>query len=203
MNLDHLHLLIVPSSYVTESAWDLPHHPFPTAAFVLTWVLFGTDGAMTYLTREEYQLLEVNHPSWQQQAMENLRHSVAASENVFTHFKVSDDTRRVLFLACMHQDGIGSSRILLANELQEAFSGGYSVALPDRSCGLIVPQDVTAEELAGVQKLVNSMYEGATTPMSSEVYASADFTLPAAWTKLTNSAFSHAFLETVHALTAG
>ena len=203
MNINHLYPLIVPRSYVAESAWDLPHYPFPHDDFILTWVLFDADDPMMYLTREEYECLNEQHLGWQQVAMENLRHSRAEAENLFTHFKPSADSRRIIFLAFMHQDGIGSSRILLANELQQAFPAGYALALPDRSCGLLVPQDVSAEELADVQALVESMHEGATTPMSGALHAPADFALPASWTQPADSAFSQAFVAEVQALTAG
>jgi hypothetical protein len=201
--LDHLYPLIVPRSYVAESSWDLPHHPFPHDDFILTWVLFDADDAMIYLTREEYEYLNEQHPRWQQTAMENLRVSLEEAENIFTQFKLSADSRRIVFLAFMHQDGIGSSRVLLADELRQSFPAGYALALPDRSCGLLVPQDVTAEELAGVQALVESMYEGATTPMSGALHAPADFVLPATWTQPADPAFSQAIVAEVQALTAG
>jgi hypothetical protein len=52
MELDYLFPLIVPSSYVSETIWDLPHHPLPNKDFILTWVSFQADEAMVYLTRE-------------------------------------------------------------------------------------------------------------------------------------------------------
>ena len=203
MNLEHLYPLIVPRSYVADSAWDLPHHPFPHDAFVLTWVLFEADEAMLYLTREEYHHLNEHHPRWHQRAIENLRRSLAEAESLYTQVKLSDDSRRIVFLACLHQDGIGSSRVLLANELRQAFPAGYDVALPDRSCGLLVPRDLTAEELSGVQALVHTMHDGATTPMSGELHDPADFALPAAWTEPSNPVFSQALVGEVLALTAG
>ena len=203
MNLDYLYPLIVPRSYVTESVWDLPHHPFPHDDFILTWVLFDADDAMIYLTREDYEYMDAQYPCWQQTAMENMRHSLGESENIYTQFKLSADSRNIISLAFMHQDGIGSSRVLLADELRRAFPTGYALALPDRSCGLIVPQDVTAEELAGVRALVETMYEDATTPMSGALHTPADFALPAAWTQPADPAFSRVLVEEIQVLTAG
>lgn len=135
MELQHLYPLIVPSSYVSDTTLDLPPHPLPHKNFILTWVSFEADEVMTYLTRAEYQHLEATQPGWQQVAVDNLRHSLAENKSLYTHAKVSDDARRVVFLAFMHQDGIGSSRLLLAPEWSQAFPNRYYLALPDRSCG--------------------------------------------------------------------
>jgi hypothetical protein len=70
----------------------------------------------------------------------------------------------------MHSDGIWSSRLLLAHEWSLALPGGYYLALPDRSYGLLVPHGITAAELANVKTLVSTMYQGATVPMSDQLY---------------------------------
>jgi hypothetical protein len=41
----------------------------------------------------------------------------------------------------MNSDGIGSSRVVLSNELVKAFPNGYYLAFPDRSCGLVITKD--------------------------------------------------------------
>lgn len=201
MELDYLFPLIVPGSYVSETSWDLPHHPLPNKNFILTWVSFQADEAMVYLTREEYQTLEATHPSWQQVALDNLRHSTAEDESLYTHVKLSDEERRIIFLAFMHQDGIGSSRLLLAPEWNQAFPNGYYLALPDRSCGLLVPADITAAELAYVQEFVSTMYQGATTPMSDQLHPSTDFSVSPAWTTSLDKVLSQFVLEAINNLT--
>lgn len=95
----------------------------------------------------------------------------------------------------MHQDGIGSSRLLLAPKWSQA----YYLALPDRSYGLLVPRDVTVTKVADVQKMVKSMCSGATVPMSDQLYTSAD--LPAAWTTPLTTQPSQAVLEAIAQLT--
>jgi hypothetical protein len=202
MELDYLFPLIVPSSYVSETTWDLPHYQLPNKDFILTWVSFKADEAVVYLTREEYQALEATQPGWQRVALDNLRHSTTEDESFYTHIKVSDDERHIIFLAFMHQDGIGSSRLLLAPEWSQAFPNGYYLALPDRSCGLLVPHWVTAAELADVQALVSNMHTGATIPMSDQLYPSMDFTLPAPWTEPLDIILSQAVVETIQELTS-
>ena len=201
MELQHLYPLIVPSGYVSDTTWDLPHHPLPHTDFILTWVSFEADEAMTYLTRAEYQHLQATRPGWQRVAVDNLRHSLAESERLYTDAKVSDDARRVVLLAFMHQDGIGSSRLLLTPKWSEAFPNGYYLALPDWSCGLLIPHGAPATELADTQQLVTSMYDRATVPMSDQLYTSADFALPAAWITPSTAQSSQALLEAIAQLT--
>jgi hypothetical protein len=50
--------------------------------------------------------------------------------------------------------------------------------------------------------MVESMYSGATVPMSDQLYTSADFTLPAAWTTPLAPQPSQAVLEAIVQLTA-
>jgi hypothetical protein len=201
MDLDYLFPLIVPISYISDTTWDLPYYPLPHKDYIITWVSFEAGEAMTYLTRAEYQNLEATQPGWQRVAVNNLRHSLADSESLYTHAKVSDDARRVVFLAFMHQDGLGSSRLLLTLEWSQAFPNGYYLALPDRSCGLLIPYGVPATELADIQQLVESMYDGATVPMSDQLYMSADFALPADWTTPLATQPSQAVLEAIAQLT--
>ena len=202
MELRNLYPLIVPADYVTGSGWDLPHHPLSNKSFILTWVQFEPEEAMTYLTRGEYQILQARHPGWQQQSIENLRHSLAETENLYTHVKLSEDGQHILFLAFMHEDGLGSSRLLLATEWTQAFPDGYSLALPDRSCGVLVPHSSTATEIEEVQQLVRSMYQGVTVPMSDQLYARADFALPTSWTTPPDTSFSQAVAESITQFTA-
>jgi hypothetical protein len=127
---------------------------------------------------------------------------LTGNEDLYTHAKVSDNARRVVFLAFMHQDGIGSSRLLLTPEWNEAFPNGYYLALPDRSCGLLIPHGTSATDIADTQQLVESMYDGVTVPMFDQLYTSADFALPAAWITPPATQSSQALLEAIAQLTA-
>ncbi len=79
---------------------------------------------MSYLTRDQYQNLEVKNPGWQQNAFENLRLSIDDEENFFSQYKKSSDGR-LLFLVFINSDGIGSSRVLFTQELTKSFPNGY------------------------------------------------------------------------------
>lgn len=183
LNVNNIYPLISPAKYYSKE-WDLPHYKLPDAAFILTWVVFDEEeSGMEHLTRDEYQYLAKKHKGWQQKTFENLRQSLAEDENFFTQYQLSDDGQRIILLAFMQNDGIGSSRILLSEELGAAFPNGYYLAFPDRCCGLVISKDVTGPELQEIRSLVIHMFETANIPMSDQLYASEGFKVPANWTK--------------------
>lgn len=180
----YLYPLIVPRSYYVKGVWDLPHHAFPAQDFILTWVFCKkASGSMGYLTREQYEALEKGEPGWRQIAFENLRGKTGESSKFYTHCKLSTDESRVLFLAFMNEDGVGSSRVLCSHELSRAFPGGYSIAFPDRSCGFVIPNGLLEEELADVRKMLNKTLRGASVPMSDALFRPEEFALPQSWLK--------------------
>lgn len=179
-DLSNIYPLIVPQDYYVKNVWELPHYVFPDNNFILTWVSFG-EGTMEYLRESNYQILNANYPGWEQIAFENLRHLDTAKGIFSTHTKMSQDGKRIIFKAFINEDGIGSSRILLSKELTSAFPNGYYVAFPDRSCGLIIPKNISREELEEMKALVKKMKKGATISMSNQLHDMADFAVPEAW----------------------
>src|SRR5574337_1840440 len=198
-SIENIFPLIVPVDYV-QGGWRLPHYTFQNTSFILSWVTFNSDSAMTYLTKDQIEDLNSKNQNWQQKAFENLRHSITDTENFFTHFKISDDNKRLIFIAFIHSDGIGSSRILLSNELKKAFPDGYYVALPDRSCGLIISKNISVQELKETKELVRSMRQTATIPMSESVHPNNDFVLPELWTQPIDVRFSDLLVDEIKKL---
>ncbi|MET0637857.1 MAG: hypothetical protein ABWZ25_17635 [Chitinophagaceae bacterium] len=196
INLHKIFPLIVPSSYYVRGTWDLPHFPFLEAEFILTWITFDEGSSMLYLTREQYQNLEVNNAGWQQNAFENLRLSINDEENFFSQYKKNSDGR-LLFLAFINSDGIGSSRIMFAKELTKAFPHGYYIAFPDRSCGLVIGNDIRPDELTDIKKTVEKMFKEATTAMSNKLFSPESFKLPIEWVTPINPELSDLLAEEI------
>ncbi|MEO3403282.1 hypothetical protein AAFN85_05235 [Mucilaginibacter sp. CAU 1740] len=195
MDLNQIYPLIVPRSYYSEGSWELPHQQFYNKQFLLTWVFFTGSGVMSYITKEQFVVLNENHSGWQQTSFENLRHSITDKENFFTHHATGSDGKTIIFLAFVHGDGIGSSRILLSNELSNIFPNGYQVALPDRSVGIVVPNGINLQEMKEVKQMTNDMYKKATTPMSGQVYNSEWFSLPEKWLMPVDKDFASALIN--------
>lgn len=101
-------------------------------------------------------------------ALGNLRDSDAG--RTWTHEK-RDKDGRLIWVAMMHDDGLGSSRLLCFEEVSAAFPHGYLVALPDRSCGLAVSAGANTAERREFDDMVERSFAGATTPMSDQIMA--------------------------------
>jgi len=197
LRLNNIYPLIVPADYYAKGVWDLPHYKLPNTSFILTWVVFSSGASMQYLKQDEYQQLMTNDNGWQQISFENLRKSIADHENFFAQYQLSDDKKRLVLIAFMNKDGIGSSRILLSSELQVAFPNGYYLAFPDRSCGLIIAKDISNSEQHKVKDLIKSMYKTATTPMSNQLHIPADLAVPDAWIQPIDVDFSKILINEI------
>lgn len=197
INLEYLYPLIVPENYYLPGTWDLPHYNLIASDFIMTWVSFRGDAPMIYLTQDEYQFLTETQSGWEQRTFENLRHLTNENEYFCTHFQQSDQSKKLAYIAFMNQDGIGSSRILLSGELEKLFPNGYFVAMPDRSCGFAIAKDAPEHELNEVKQLIKNMFEGATTPMSSNLFNSSDFKLIDNWVAPINQGHSDKIITEV------
>ena len=173
--LERLFPLIVPREYF-ELGMPAPHHALPEKDLALTWVLLQPT-TMLYLTPEEAERFDKAGLAWKEKAIENLAFDPGG---MATHEKKSPDGR-LLWVAMMHHDGLGSSRTLLAPGWKQAFPEGYWLALPDRSFGMVISRSLKPPELAEVKTMVAQMYVGATTPMSGRLYEPEELAIPDEW----------------------
>ncbi|SDE31747.1 hypothetical protein [Pedobacter soli] len=197
INLEYIYPLIVPENYYLPGTWNLPHYNLNASNFIVTWVSFQGDGPMIYLTQDEYQFLTETQSGWEQRAFENLRHLIHDNEYFCTHFQQSAQSKKLAYIVFMNQDGIGSSRILLSDELEKLFPNGYLVAMPDRSCGFAIAKDASEHELNEVKQLIKNMFEEATTPMSPDLFNSSDFKLACNWAAPINQDYSDQIINEV------
>jgi hypothetical protein len=172
--IDRLMPLIIHSTCLRSSLWDSPHEKLPVRDYSLTWVIMNSNpqGKVAYgdVTSEMVEVWENEGIDWQQRAAINLK---VASQELWTHQKLRQDGS-VVWAIMMHDDGFGSSRILLSPYLDKYFPDGYYVAIPDRSIGIIIPRDLSPNEMEETQDLLESWYDTATAPMSPHLFAPDD-----------------------------
>ena len=114
---------------------------------------------MTYISHEmalEYQQRGVDFES---EALSNLQSAEDSELN--THHKVIDG--RLIHAVAMHQDGLGSSRLLLVDRWKRIFPNGCYFGLPERSCAFIVPVGLSPRERRSVVKVVDHCHKYGTT----------------------------------------
>lgn len=174
-DVQRLFPVIVPQSYA-DLGMPAVLETLPGEGLAVTFALLDAT-TMTYLTKDEARRFDEEGLKWQQAAIMNLANAPGGAA---THSKNAPDGR-LQWVAMMHKDGLGSSRTLLTRGWRYTFPEGYWVALPDRSCGMVISKSLSPAELAEVKTSIEKMYEGATTPMSPRLYEQDDLAIPTEW----------------------
>ena len=170
-DLANLYPLIVPSTYIESGAWDLPHLPLTPADLILTWVILHPGQTMIYVTADQIREWKKDGVHWRDVALNNMRRDTG--NNPATHEK-RDANGLVQWIAMMQPDGLGSSRVLMANELRNLFPEGYQVAIPERSVGLALSANASSEHQASFLDLVQNCQRDGTVPMVSRLLDPTD-----------------------------
>jgi hypothetical protein len=178
-DIEHVVPVIVPCSYIDSGKWIGPHDALKSTALALVWAVLHPGEAMVYVTRERAALWVESSVDWKLRALDNLRR--LSSGQLFTGAKVEQATKQLAIAVMMHADGLGSSRLLLADEIAATIgSPSYSIGFPDRSCALVIPDSASHEAKEVAAKLVRDMFRGATVPMLPELLRPEDFVVVAA-----------------------
>lgn len=152
--------IVVPRSYFRLGNWPGFHRRLRHPDLAVTWVELTAPDAMSYVNVERYRQIEARGVDVHEAAMANLR---TVSRPLATHGKVVGG--RTVFQVMMHADGLGTSRLLLSPELNEAFPEGYWLGIPERGCGIVVPKSVSPDDYDEALQLTSRCFQDGTTPM--------------------------------------
>jgi hypothetical protein len=170
------------------SRGDFPHQQLLMPDYDLTWSILERDSRSVREVSASAERLrqrsecsqevsaamvtawEAAGINWQQRAVINLK---VASRELWTHRKLRPDGSLLMALM-MHDDGFGSSRILLSGYLQQHFPAGYYVAIPDRRIGIVTPRNLSVSERQETEDLLQSYYDRASVPIGSQLLAPED-----------------------------
>ena len=166
MSTEFLRPVIVPSDYFASGQFPAPHVPLTAPDLALTCVLLSERTTMLYVTPDVADGWRRSGVQWESAALTAMRRS---DEGLLWTQERRDEEGRLLWIGFMNDDGLGSSRLLLREDLERQFPEGYWVALPDRSCGMAISKRVESEVLEELRTMVAEMHRGATTPMCAEL----------------------------------
>jgi hypothetical protein len=162
------------------SCGDFPHQRLLIPNYDLTWSILERDSRSEQLSQLSECSQEVSVAmvtaweaagiNWQQRAIINLK---VASRELWTHRQLRPDGSLLMALM-QHDDGFGSSRILLSGYLHQHFPAGYYVAIPDRQIGIVTPRNLTVSERQEIQDSIQSYYDRAAMPIGSQLLAPED-----------------------------
>jgi hypothetical protein len=169
--LDFVIPSIIRANSLRSSCGDSPYRKLLVPDYALAWALLDrkTDECQ-HVTAEMVAIWAAAGIDWHQRAVINLK---VASRELWTHRKLRQDGSISMALM-MHDDGFGSSRILLPGYLQQHFPAGYYVAIPDRRVGIVTPCNLSHHERQETQATIESYYNTASIPIGLDLLAPDD-----------------------------
>jgi hypothetical protein len=167
--------VFVPAEFVASGRWCGPHIRLRSPQLGMTWAVMQPGNVMAYVTFEMQAFWDGEEMDWKRQAIRNLAAATNDREGARTLCRPDG---RPFAIAFMYLDGLGTSRLLLRQGLEEMFPLGYRVALPERSCGFAFSADVSDDESRSVMDIVDRCHRYGTYPLLPGSYQ-ADDLLPA------------------------
>ena len=166
-DLQKLMPLIVPSTYFTEHQFPATYALLPNPDFALTAVILGESQAMLYLSEDRGKKWAKIGVNWKDRALQNVRAS--GSGQAITHSKRTEDGR-LLIAFMMQPDGLGTSRVYCSDKISKLCPQGYRIAIPERSVGCVIPNDLTESEEAEATDMVKQLFRIGTVPNSPKIF---------------------------------
>ena len=166
----------MPSEYFAHHDFPACYESLAAPDLALTWVELTKSQTMVYVTHERAIKWDRAGVAWRTAAVSGMRDADRGA--FYTHEKRTA-SGGLAWVAMMHEDGLGSSRLLCRAELANVFPEGYWVALPDRSCGIAISRSLRGGELDEVRAMVSDMHRNATVPMLPDL-RDPDMLLPRA-----------------------
>ncbi len=155
---------IMPLSLVCPD-WPGPIERLGDLPFGVSWAVADPQNYFRYVSWEMSQFWENRGTNWKTVAMENLKE---LSRNYpFAGTKEGADGRPYL-LSLLNRDSMGPSRLLVPGLFNELFGEDYTVAIPERTCGVVYRNGLEGEEAILANAVVDECFRVGTEPMSNE-----------------------------------
>jgi hypothetical protein len=162
LSIDEVFPVLVPASFFSLGNWPGPFELLQIPGLGLTWAVFQPQQTMRYVDRDIQVYWESRGIKWRATAMANLRRR--SDDRLWTH-EFRSDGGELFAVAMMHEDGIGPSRLLLHQRLEALLPEGYVVAVPERSCALVLSARATEAEQAKIHGVAVTCYQNGTAPV--------------------------------------
>jgi hypothetical protein len=163
-DIDSLLPILAPATFFDQGLWPGPHQLLRVPGLGLTWGFDLPGNVTSYLTHDRANELDRRGIDWRAQSLANL---AARSDPVFSTgvFERTDGKSGHLALIFMHEDGLGPSRLLFAEQIGQFFPQGWHVAMPEMSCGLAIATDVSPQDHEKISGVIDTCYKNGTRPL--------------------------------------
>lgn len=125
-----------------------------------------------YVTEAEAQFWDEAGIDWRAKALTNL---AGMSVSRPASGEKLDNDGLPFLKVMLHEDALGPSRLLLPHLFNDALGTDYAVAIPERTCAIAYRKNLSPEEAADVDRMINGCYEHGTEPMSPERFEAHQF----------------------------
>jgi hypothetical protein len=168
-SMDDLLPVVIPTGIVVDNAWPGTFKRWNEVLSV-TWAHFTEPYNTVYLRKSEVQALEVRRVVFEQMALNNLRKR--SSEQIWTHVK--EEAGEIHFVALLHEDGLGPSRLLLGDDLRRAFPNGFLFSVPERTCAIVFSKQASPAALESVRVVVSGCFQNGRERVSERIFDQGD-----------------------------
>lgn len=155
---------IMPLDAVT-SGWVGPIGRLGDLPLGVSWAIADPHNYFRYVNWEMSQHWDGEGINWRDRAMENL--TELARRSPYAGSKKGADGRPFL-LSLLNDDGMGPSRLLVPGLFQDLFGEDYTVAIPERTCGVVYRNGLEGEDATTANTAVEMCFKVGTEPMSNE-----------------------------------
>ena len=155
---------IMPLSAV-RSDWPGPIERLGDLPFGVSWAVAYHHNYFRYVSWDMSRNWEGNGIDWRASAMENL--TKLSRRYPYAGSKEGADGHPFV-LSLLNEDSMGPSRLLVPGLFQDLFGEDYTVAIPERTCGVVYRNGLIGEEALLANELVDGCFRVGTEPMSNE-----------------------------------
>jgi hypothetical protein len=159
--------VFIPSTVVERGAWPGPHSRLPARGLALGWAVPVSAGGLRPVIEETRQTWEAQGMNWKARALRNLRDLSPLPLGSGALFR---DSGEIWLISLTYPDGLGVSRLLLAEELAQIFPRGYRAALPERNRAFAFARDLDREDGGIVEHLIERSYSKSDQPLSPWIF---------------------------------
>jgi hypothetical protein len=152
--------------------WPGPIVRIGQLPFCVAWAIRGEMNTFFYVSHRDAEYWDKAEVDWQTLAFRNL--VAMAQEQPASGYK-DDDEGRPFVQVLLHADAIGPSRLLVPHLFDDVLGEGYDVAIPEQTCAIAYRKNLSAEQAADIDAMVNGCFKHGTEPMSAERYPASAF----------------------------
>lgn len=170
-DLDRLVPIILPLELL-NSDWPGPIIQIGLLPFCAAWTFRGEMNTFFHFSHRDAQYWDEAEVDWRALAFRNL--AKMARQQPASGYK-DDDEGRPFVQVLLHDDAVGPSRLLVPHLFDDVLGEDYEVAIPEQTCAIAFRRNLSAEQAADIDGMINGCFTHGTEPMSAERYAASAF----------------------------